>query len=71
MPFADPDSRDDLERRLVSHSWARGKCFDLFERLACRVLTRRRGATFEPTRNVHLHVMEARASGLVPCFGQR
>ncbi|HTT16851.1 MAG TPA: DinB family protein [Thermoplasmata archaeon] len=71
MPFADPEFRSDLERMLVYHSWARNKYLDLFERLPWRVLTRRRGATFESIRNVHLHVMAAYAWWLVQYFGQR
>lgn len=71
MPFADPEFRSDLERMLVYHSWARNKYLDLFERLPWRVLTRKRGATFESIRNVHLHVMAAYASWLVPYFGQK
>lgn len=71
MPFADPEFRTDLERMLVYHSWARNKYLDLFERLPWRVLTRKRGATFESMRNVHLHVMAVYASWLVRFFGQK
>jgi len=71
MPFADPEFRTDLERMLVYHSWARGKYLDLFGRLPWRVLTRKRGATFESIRNVHLHVLAAYASWLVPYFHQK
>ncbi len=71
MPFADPEFRTDLERMLAYHSWARNKYLDLFEKLPWRVLTRKRGATFESIRNVHLHVMAAYASWLVPFFGQK
>ena len=71
VPFADPEFRTDLERMLVYHSWSRSKYLDLFERLPWRVLTRKRGATFESIRNVHLHVMAAYASWLVPFFGQK
>ncbi len=71
MPFADPEFRTDLERMLVYHSWSRNKYLDLFERLPWSVLTRRRGAAFESIRNVHLHVLAAYASWLVPFFGQK
>jgi uncharacterized damage-inducible protein DinB len=71
MPFADPEFRTDLERMLVYHSWARNKYLDLFEKLPWRVLTRKRGATFESIRNVHLHVMAAYAYWLIEYFGQK
>jgi uncharacterized damage-inducible protein DinB len=71
MPFTDPEFRTDLERMLVYHSWSRGKYLDLFERLPWKVLTRKRGATFESIRNVHLHVMSVYATWLVEFFGQR
>jgi uncharacterized damage-inducible protein DinB len=71
VPFADPEFRSDLERMLVYHSWARNKYLDLFERLPWRVLTRKRGATFESIRNVHLHVMAAYAFWLVSYFGAK
>ena len=71
MPFADPEFRSDLERMLVYHCWARNKYLDLFERLPWQVLTRKRGATFESIRNVHLHVMAAYVGWLVSYFGQK
>ncbi len=71
MPYADPEFRTDLERMLVYHSWSRGKYLNLFARLPWRVLTRRRGATFESIRNVHVHVLKVYAWWLVNFFGQR
>lgn len=71
MPFADPEFRTDLERMLVYHSWSRNKYLDLFARLPWRVLTRRRGSTFESIRNVHVHVLQVYAWWLVNFFGQR
>lgn len=71
MPSTDPEFRSDLERMLVYHSWSRGKYLDLFERLPWEVLTRKRGATFESIRDVHLHVMAVYASWLVSFFGQK
>ena len=71
VPFSDPEFRTDLERMLVYHSWSRNKYLDLFARLPWRVLTRRRGSTFESIRNVHLHVLQVYAWWLVNFFGQR
>jgi len=71
MTFADPEFRSDLERMLVYHSWSRRKYLDLFARLPWKVLTRRRVATFESIRNVHVHVLRMYASWLVTFFGRR
>ena len=71
VPLSDPEFRTDIERMLVYHSWARGKYLDLFERLPWRVLTRKRGATFESIRNVHLHVLEVYALWLHSYFHQK
>lgn len=71
MPLADPEFRSDVERMLVYHAWSRGKYLDLFARLPWRVLTRRRGSTFESIRDVHLHVLDLYAWWLVHFFGQR
>ncbi|MGA8302661.1 MAG: DinB family protein [Thermoplasmata archaeon] len=71
MPVSDPEFRTDLERILVYHRWARNKYLDLFERLPWRVLTRKRAATFESIRNVHLHVMAVYATWLARFFTQR
>ena len=71
MPFSDPEFRTDLERMLVYHSWSRSKYLNLFARLPWRVLTRRRGSTFESIRNVHVHVLQVYAWWLVNFFGQR
>ena len=71
MRSTDPEFRTDLERMLVYHSWSRGKYLDLFSRLPWRVLTRRRGSTFESIRNVHFHVLQVYAWWLRNFFGQR
>ncbi len=71
MAFGDPEFRTDLERMLIYHRWSRGKYLDLFDRLPWRVLTRKRGATFESIRNVHLHVLAVYASWLVGYFSQK
>ena len=71
MTLSDPEFRTDLERMLVYHGWSRGKYLDLFARLPWRVLTRRRGSTFESIRNVHVHVLQVYAWWLVNFFGQR
>ncbi len=70
MPFVDSEFRTDLQRMLIYHSWSRNKYLDLFERLPWRVLTRKRGSSFESIRNVHLHVLAVYASWLVAYFGQ-
>lgn len=70
MGRADPEFRTDIERMLVYHSWARGKFLNLFEQLPWRVLTKKRGSTFESIRNVHLHVLEVYASWLALYFKQ-
>lgn len=71
MPFADPEFRTDIERMLVYHGWSRGKYLSLFERLPWKVLTRKRGSTFESIRDVHLHVLLVYAGWLYYYFGQR
>jgi len=71
MPTLRPEFRTDIERMLVYHSWAREKYLDLFGRLPWRVLTQKRGSTFESIRNVHLHVLAVYTGWLVSYFGER
>ncbi len=71
MGSAAPEFRNEFERMVVYHAWSRGKYLDLFSRLPWRVLTRRRGATFESIRNVHFHVLQVYAWWLANFFGQR
>lgn len=71
MPFADPEFRTDIERMLVYLGWSRSRYLALFERLPWKVLTRKRGSTFESIRDVHLHVLLVYASWLYHFFGQR
>jgi uncharacterized damage-inducible protein DinB len=62
--------RNETQRIIAYHSWARAKYLDLYDRLPWEVLTRNREATFGSIRNVHLHVLGAYTWWLVRMFGR-
>ena len=64
-------NQSELQRMVAYHNWSRGKYLDLFERLPWKVLTRKRGSTFESIRNVYLHILQVYASWLENYFRRR
>jgi uncharacterized damage-inducible protein DinB len=62
--------KNDTQRIIAYQSWSRGKFLDLYERLPWKVLTQKRGSTFDSIRNVHLHILYAYSWWLVKVFGR-